>query len=130
MNRIILLILLNCFFLSVEASDTCKVYGHLTDSTSKASVSDAQLNIWNERGVLITVTKTDNNGNFMFTADQHSNLRIEIKALGFSSKTVKISAQRLSGDTLDIGDVFLHATEKLLNEVIITERKNLITQEI
>ncbi|AMP98048.1 hypothetical protein AY601_1121 [Pedobacter cryoconitis] len=130
MNRIILFILINCFFLSVKASDICKINGHLADSTSKVSVNNALLNIRNEQGDLIQVTKTDNNGNFYFTSEKHSNLKIEIIALGFLSKTIKISNQQVAGDSLNIGDVFLHAIEKVLQEVVITERKKLITQEI
>jgi hypothetical protein len=130
MKGITVCILLNCLFLTVQAADICKVYGHLADSTSKVSLSDAILHVRTENDNLIKVVKSDVNGNFNFTADKQANLKIEIRAMGFSSKIIKISTEQLSADTLNIGDIFLSFNEHVLHEVVISERKKLITQEI
>ncbi|WP_140938478.1 hypothetical protein [Sphingobacterium lumbrici] len=130
MNRVLLLMLLCCHFLYVKANENCHVSGRLIDSTSLVPLQEGLLNISNSVGEIINVVKSDSGGNFTFTADGLDDLLIEVRVMGYAVKKVKISKQELNRDSLKIGNIYLQSQEIKLQEVTVTGKQNLISQEI
>jgi len=130
MNRITVLILLLGHSVYGQEGDLCSIRGRLLDSVSKTPVAGAEIAVSDKNGLVLSPLISGSDGFFLFGSKKRLGLKITARAMGYAPRTFSVSADKTGADSLDIGDIHLVPRGTTLEEVAVTGKKNLISQEI
>ena len=110
---------------------TGKISGHVIDSLTTGKVGYATISLRrNGRDKIINGALSDDDGSFAFTDIKPGKYDLEVSFLGYSSKIISNIETTKKDLDYNIGDVFLVATDYLLDEVQVTEKRALFENKI
>jgi hypothetical protein len=113
------------FYFSSYSQPVSVIKGVMLDSMSRNALSYATINIVDTDRKTTKSTLSKDDGSFEIKINELKNIQLVISMIGYNTKTVSVNTGRT-----DLGKIYLAASGKALNEVVITSAKPIIKQEV
>lgn len=110
---------------------TAKITGFVVDSTQATkAVEFASIALYNKStGKAVDGTVADEKGKFTLTKVAAGDYKLLISFVGFDNKTIN-NLTLTDGQSLDLGDIQLGSTARLLKEVVVTGQAAVIEEKV
>ena len=107
-----------------------KITGAIVDSTTAKSVEFASIALFDKTtGKAIDGTMADEKGKFVLSKVAAGNLKLQITFIGYNTKTID-NITLAKAQELDLGNILITNSAKLLNEVVVTGQAALIEEKV
>lgn len=105
--------------------------GMITDSVSQMPVPSATITINDPSSGKITTTLTNEKGQFQIKVGGTNNPLLHITCVGYESKLIRLENPFDSNtDSLNLPVIYLVPQQRVLKDVIVTAKKQLVKQEV
>ena len=120
MKKIYLLLLICFYALVSQAQKNGSIKGILYDSVAKQPVTSATITVLQKKdSSLVTFTMTDNKGHFDITGLGNGEYRLLITHVNYHNNSKQFTIDDANKNR-DLGNVIMHNTAQLLDEVVVT----------
>ncbi len=109
-----------------------KVVGVLIDSLTKSPVEFATISLFKTADLTkpIDGTLTDDKGKFTIKNLQNGKYSIKLTSIGYADKTIKLEEITDKNRTVNLNNVIMSLSAKLLNEITVTGQASVIEEKV
>lgn len=106
-----------------------KITGSIVDSTTSKNVEFASVALLDTKtGKPVDGTMADEKGKFTLSKVAAGTFKLQITFIGYTTKDINVTLAK--GQELDLGNVLISSSAKLLNEVTVTGQAALIEEKV
>jgi len=131
---ILTLILFSVFTLSQPKNNSTlndiRVSGKVLDAATKHTIEYANVVVFSLRdSSMVTGGITNNEGKFNLTINRPGKLKVEIRFIGYDTEVIE-TAIKPGSLNVDLGEIFIHPSAVLLENVVVEGERSPVTYQI